>query len=136
VTSRRWLGAGLLGSSIVLSAAGQLSMKVGMQELRAISDAAPAAAWLTPIAWTVGGLACYGCSLLAWLAVLVRYPLSFAYPMLSLGYVLVYWGATHWSRLLEPATPLRTAGTLLILVGVVLVSTTNRRDAAAANEDA
>jgi len=31
-------------------------------------------------------------------------------------------GATHWPLLAETATPLRTLGTLLILVGVGLVS--------------
>jgi undecaprenyl phosphate-alpha-L-ara4N flippase subunit ArnF len=78
-----------------------------------------------PIAWTVAGLSAYACSLLIWLAVLVRYPLSFAYPLLGLSYALVYVGATHWPRLAEMATPLRTVGTLLILLGVALVLRTD-----------
>ena len=48
--------------------------------------------------------------------------MSFAYPTLSLSYILVYVGATHWPLLAETATPSRTLGTLLILVGVGLVS--------------
>jgi undecaprenyl phosphate-alpha-L-ara4N flippase subunit ArnF len=136
--SRRWLGAALLAASIVLSAAGQLGMKAGMQSLHALqssgtavdfdphSDLGLALSSLAPLrpalAWTLGGLAAYGFSLLAWLAVLVRYPLSYAYPLLGISYVLVYLGATHWDRLMEPMTPMRTAGTLLILAGVALVS--------------
>ena len=131
--ANRWLGRVLLASSIVLSAAGQLGMKAGMQELHALATRGvefAAASWseLAPaIEWTTAGLTAYGLSLLCWLAVLVRYPLSYAYPLLGLAYVLVYVGATHWPRLLEPASALRTGGTLLILAGVVLVTVAERR---------
>lgn len=131
--ANRWLGRALLASSIVLSAVGQLGMKAGMQELHALATrgvAMSAASWgeLAPaIEWTLAGLAAYGLSLLCWLAVLVRYPLSYAYPLLGLAYVLVYIGATHWERLAEPASVLRTGGTLLILAGVALVTVADRR---------
>jgi len=127
--SKRSFGIVLLTSSIVLSAVGQLCMKAGMQGLRE-SPVALEATWSAlrmlqePLLFAAGGLLAYAISMLAWLAVLVRYPLSYAYPFLSLSYVLVYLGATHWSRLMETATPLRTAGTLLILLGVILVSRT------------
>jgi undecaprenyl phosphate-alpha-L-ara4N flippase subunit ArnF len=132
--SARALGLVLLLSCIVLSAAGQLGMKVGMQELHRLPGTVQVAleseglsALLPALAWTLGGLAAYGLSLLAWLAVLVRYPLSYAYPLLGLSYVLVYLGATHWERLMEPATALRSFGTLLILAGVALVSLSGMR---------
>lgn len=126
------LGPLLLGSSILLSAAGQLGMKAGMQALadsgaQAAVHAATLAALAPAIEWTVAGLAAYGLSLVAWLAVLARYPLSYAYPLLGLSYVIVYVGATHWDRLHETATPLRTAGTLLILLGAALVSRSDTR---------
>jgi undecaprenyl phosphate-alpha-L-ara4N flippase subunit ArnF len=131
--ANRWPGRALLACSIVLSAAGQLGMKAGMQELHALttSGVAPlAAAWseLAPaVEWTAAGLTAYGLSLVCWLAVLVRYPLSYAYPLLGLAYVLVYAGATLWPRLAEPASLLRTGGTLLILAGVALVTVGDRR---------
>ena len=132
-TASRWLGRALLAGSIVLSAAGQLGMKAGMQELHALAArglALTAASWseLAPaIEWTAAGLVAYGLSLVCWLAVLVRYPLSYAYPLLGLAYILVYIGATHWSRIAEPASALRTGGTLLILAGVALVTVAERR---------
>ena len=129
----RWLGRSLLAASIVLSAFGQLGMKAGMQELHTLAThgvVLTAAAWseLAPtIEWTAAGLTAYGLSLVCWLAVLVRYPLSYAYPLLSLAYVLVYIGATHWERVAETGSALRTAGTLLILAGVALVTVADRR---------
>jgi multidrug transporter EmrE-like cation transporter len=130
----RWLGVVALSASIVLSALGQLGMKAGMQNLR-LARAGGELAWSLAassplrgaLVWTVAGLCAYGLSLLAWLAVLVRYRLSYAYPLLALSYVLVYVGATSWSQLAEPATPERTIGTLLILAGVALVSLTGER---------
>lgn len=110
-------------------------MKAGMHELHAMDGAVVGsvgsgteAALREAIIWTAVGLFAYGISLLSWLAVLARYPLSFAYPILSLSYVLVYAGATYWPLLAEDATTLRTVGTLLILVGVSLVSGTGRRE--------
>jgi undecaprenyl phosphate-alpha-L-ara4N flippase subunit ArnF len=122
-------GTALLGliSSIVLSAAGQLGMKIGMKELHALASS-DALSWATarPAAsWTIFGLLCYGISLLTWLAALVRYPLSFAYPLLGLSYVLVYLGATRMSALMEPATLVRSAGTVIVIIGVALVSVTH-----------
>jgi len=127
-----WIGWALLLTSLVLSAAGQLCMKAGMQELRHVATAEDVvwsvwslAATRPAVLWTAVGLACYGISLLAWLGVLVRFPLSYAYPLLGVNFVLVYVGATHWPLLMEPATPARTMGTLLIIAGVALVSLTS-----------
>jgi undecaprenyl phosphate-alpha-L-ara4N flippase subunit ArnF len=134
MTSARWIGAAALSASIVLSALGQLGMKAGMQSLklaRAGGEIAWQAASTPPLSdalfFTAAGLVAYGLSLVAWLAVLVRYRLSYAYPLLALSYVLVYAGATQWPVLAEAATPQRTIGTLLILAGVALVSLTGGR---------
>ena len=134
MTSGRSIGAACLAASIVLSALGQLGMKAGMQNLK-LARAGGEIAWSalsTPplrdaLFFTAAGLAAYGLSLLAWLAVLVRYRLSYAYPLLALSYVLVYVGATQWPALAEVPTPQRTIGTLLILAGVALASITGGR---------
>lgn len=68
------------------------------------------------------GLACYVLSMLFWLNVLVYLPLSVAYPLLSLSYVIVYLAATQVPAWGEAASDRRTAGILLIVLGVSLVS--------------
>lgn len=128
----RFVGGACLALSIVCSAGGQLGMKLGMQKLHDARSLAAGSAWADPIfwpaaLWTATGLASYVLSLAAWLVVLTRYPLSYAYPLLGLAYVLVYVGATQLPSLLEPATTVRTLGTLLILAGAALVSATNDR---------
>jgi len=114
-----------LAGSVVLSAVGQLCMKAGMLELNHALAAQRGALDLAGLdgaaIWTATGLVSYGVSLGLWLIVLVRYPLSLAYPLLSLSYVCVYLGATFWARLAETATLSRSLGTLAILLGVALV---------------
>lgn len=68
--------------------------------------------------WAVSGGVCYLVAVLLWVQVLQQLTLARAYPLLSLAYPLVYVGAIVW--LGEAATPQRTAGTLLVCVGVLL----------------
>ena len=127
-TRARGVGLAALATSIVLSAAGQLAMKVGMRDLHRVGiDDLANANWTAigpALLWTIVGVTAYAVSMLAWLLVLARYPLSYAYPFLGMSYVLVYAVATQWSALAEPSSPLRTFGTLLVVAGVVLVSAT------------
>jgi len=121
----------LLSTSILLSACAQLFMKAGMIELAAETAAGtnlPATLFATgpALAWVVAGLACYGVSMLAWLWLLAGRALSLVYPLLSISYILVYAGAVAWPRIGEHATVLRSAGTLLIVAGVVLVTWSGR----------
>jgi multidrug transporter EmrE-like cation transporter len=66
-----------------------------------------------------GGL-CYAASLCVWVAALTKAPVSTAYPMLSLGYVVVAAVSVAW--LGETLTPAKMLGIALICIGVVLVS--------------
>lgn len=66
------------------------------------------------------GMVCYGASVCVWLAALTKAPVSTAYPMLSLGYVVVAAVAVGW--LGETLTTTKIAGIALICVGVVLVT--------------
>lgn len=67
-----------------------------------------------------GGLACYALSLVIWVTVLSRTEVSFAYPFLGIGFVLV----TLVSALLlgEAVSVQRIAGTALIALGVAVLA--------------
>ena len=118
-------------TSIVLSACAQLLMKAGMIALAGVNSNAEAAIVDAVLnnsqipGYILSGLVCYAVSMLAWLLALTRYPLSLAYPLLGMSYVLVYLGAVLWQRIGEEFSLLRSAGILLVFVGVILVNYKN-----------
>jgi multidrug transporter EmrE-like cation transporter len=66
------------------------------------------------------GLACYGVSVLVWLIVLSRVDVSFAYPLLSVAYIVVALaGRTLFGETVSLA---RWAGILVICFGVFLIT--------------
>jgi len=65
-------------------------------------------------------LCAYGLSVIVWLVGLSRVPVSQAYPLLSLGYVINV--GLAWWLLGEIPNVQRVAGIAIIIVGVVLVS--------------
>ena len=65
-------------------------------------------------------LTAYGLSVVVWIIGLSRVPVSQAYPLLSLGYVLNI-GLAYW-LLGEIPNPQRIVGIGVIIVGVVLVA--------------
>lgn len=107
----------LLAVSVISGALGQLFMKAGM--LTGWQD-------YPGVAWIMLGIACYGMAMVVWIYVLAHFELSVAYPLLSLGYVLVYLGAVVWGRLDETFTLGKTLGVLCIMVGVVLIAKPSR----------
>jgi len=66
------------------------------------------------------GMLCYGASLCVWVAALSKAPVSTAYPMLSLGYVVVAAVSAAWLGV--TLTVSKALGIALICAGVVLVS--------------
>ncbi|MGM3176019.1 4-amino-4-deoxy-L-arabinose-phosphoundecaprenol flippase subunit ArnF [Dickeya lacustris] len=81
--------------SVLLVSGAQLSMKWGMSQLPALTEPLPFmfAALALPLAAAAvfAGLLAYALSMLCWFNALRFLPLSRAYPLLSLSYVLV-WG--------------------------------------------
>jgi undecaprenyl phosphate-alpha-L-ara4N flippase subunit ArnF len=117
----------LLSLSIVLSACAQLLMKASMMLLHGVAYTDVSVFQLiaenkTAFIWLVIGLGCYAVSMLSWMFALIKYELSFAYPLLGLTYVLVYLGAVYWPQIGEQLSWQRTVGIMLILFGVVLVN--------------
>lgn len=111
--------------SVGLSAAAQIALKVGVSDaqLQALlaSGRLSSFIWhaaLTP--WVVGGILMYVLSAVTWLFVLARADLSFAYPFVSLAFVVTaMYGA--WA-LHEPVGLARMGGVGLIVGGVLLMA--------------
>ncbi|MFV9614436.1 MAG: 4-amino-4-deoxy-L-arabinose-phospho-UDP flippase [Gammaproteobacteria bacterium] len=119
----------LLSLSIILSACAQLFMKISMLQLHQHDEPGFGSSLLfiifennAVLIWLIAGLACYALSMLSWMFALTKYELSFAYPFLGITYVLVYLGAVYWQQIGEQLSWQRTAGIVLILVGVVFVN--------------
>ena len=68
----------------------------------------------------MGGMACYAISLDVWIMALSRVPVSIAYPMLSIGYVINAFVAWQW--LGEALTAQKLLGIAVIVIGVILVT--------------
>ncbi len=114
----------LLAIGICLSVTGELLLKYGMNRF-GVLDLNPATLIptlfrvFTQVPILLGFIFVFGASIF-WLAVISRVPLSFAYPMLALGYVVT----ALMSRILfqETISPTRWAGIAVIGIGVVLIS--------------
>lgn len=110
-------GLFFLLTAILLGACGQLLLKQGMAShpgfhLRDVGALARSPA-------VVGGFGCYGLSVLLYFKALADLPLSFAYPTVALGYVLVIL-ASRW-RFGERVSAARWAAVAIICAGVALV---------------
>jgi len=113
----------LIGLSVVLGAIGQVLLKVGARTLRPELSVPGVGKLVLQVFQTPAlllGLICFGSSFLLWLVVLSRVELSYAYPMVSLGYLIVV--LASWLVLKEDLNALRLAGLLLICLGVSLVA--------------
>lgn len=113
----------LLSVAIVLTVCGELLLKRGMNlhgELNLVSETLVAdlgRMLANPFLW--GGFGLIFSGSIFWLSVISRIDLSLAYPMLSMGYVVVV--LASWVFLGEHVTLLRMAGVLVIIAGVSLV---------------
>lgn len=116
----------MLLTAIIMSGTGELLLKHGMNQVGELSlhpDQIVMELWksfTTPFV-LLGFVLIFGGSIF-WLAIISRVQLSYAYPMLSLGYIFVV--LTSWLLLNEHFQPMRLLGVLIIVVGVVVVSRT------------
>lgn len=116
-------------ASILLATLAQLSLKWAVSHLPHLSlDAPPDILNISypALAALAAGLASYALSMLCWFMALRRLPLAYAYPMLSLSYVLVCLLAAVLPSLNETLGVFKIAGILCILLGVRLINTPSR----------
>lgn len=112
---------GLALFSIFLGATGQFLFRLGMLHYGKVTVSG---IWrqlfhiiLTPAIFF--GFVCFGVSSVLWLVVISRWQLSFAYPMVALGYVLVI---TYGSVFLQEALTLpKIIGSIFILLGISIL---------------
>jgi multidrug transporter EmrE-like cation transporter len=113
-------------TGVLLNAGAQLLLKAGTNVLGVISltrDNWWDMLWkMGTQGYFVAGVFCYMVSLLVWIMGLSRVPVSVAYPMLSLGYVINAIAAYYLFG--ESVTITRWLGIGFIIVGVWLVART------------
>ncbi len=122
----------LLAASIFLTSIAQLMMKSGMLGVGELSfswtfaEQLFSADKIIPLGFVLGGLCCYGLSMIAWIGVLTRIELSIAYPFLSLSYIIVYLGAVLLPVLHESVSLIRLLGIVLISIGLYLITRSSK----------
>ncbi|MCP4574897.1 MAG: EamA family transporter [Deltaproteobacteria bacterium] len=118
----RYLPLILLG--VLLNATAQLCLKQGMRQVGhfafSLSNLAPIGFKVALNPFVFAGLVCYVVSVVVWLLALSRVEVSYAYPLLSVGYIVTAFAGQLFFG--EALGPMRWAGILVICLGVYLVT--------------
>lgn len=120
-------------ASVMLVSTAQLLLKWSVVQLPALDSNTAWLEWLNGSGMVqgvlvLGGL-CYGVSMGCWFMALRKLPLSRAYPLLSLSYVMVYFAAIGLPWFNETASIWKLIGVVLILFGIWFIYLpTLRRD--------
>ena len=119
-----WAAFAFLLTGVLLNAAAQLLLKAGTNVLGVITltrdNWADTLARMATQGYFVTGIVFYGVSVIVWILGLSRVPVSVAYPMLSLGYVVNAVAAHYLFG--EAVTVTRWLGIGFIVLGVWLVA--------------
>jgi drug/metabolite transporter (DMT)-like permease len=110
--------------AVLASATGQILLKKGMNNIgEVILDLRE----LLSILWRIGtnpyviiGLIIYLAGTVFWLAALSQVDLSYAYPFASLSYIVML--VASWGLFDEKISLMRLLGTLVVGIGVLLIS--------------
>ncbi|QDV51211.1 EamA family transporter [Gimesia fumaroli] len=70
--------------------------------------------------WVMSSFVCAFLAALSWMAAMTKFPLSYAYPFMSLAFVLVMFLSALFFK--EPVTIPKTIGLALIILGIVIGS--------------
>ncbi|MCD6282532.1 hypothetical protein J7J84_02855 [bacterium] len=111
----------ILLTSIVLGAVGQLMLRYAARLLAAPSQIG-IWRWLATVFTTpsvLGAFAFFAVSALLWIVALREAPLTVAYPMVALSYIIIFAGA--YFLFAEPITWTKIAGAALIVAGIIII---------------
>jgi multidrug transporter EmrE-like cation transporter len=112
----------LLG--VLLNAGAQLLIKEGTRRMGYFdfnwANLIPVGLQAATNPFILGGLASYVISVVVWIMVLSRVDVSFAYPMLSVGYIVNAAAAAYLFQ--EELSMARMSGIVTIMAGVYLIT--------------
>ena len=123
----------LIGIAVLLGSVGQVFMKIGMSGRGEIPPGG-AAAWYVHTVFSpyvFAGLMLYFISSLFWLTLLRWFELSFVYPLIATGYIVVMVFSyiltkMHIAGFNDQITWVRVMGVLLICAGVGFIAQTGK----------
>ena len=104
-------------------AGGQVLIKIGLDKVGGFSGSSSILYQFVKIfssAWVLGGIAMIGSQMLLWFWILAKYDLTKAYPLISMSYIFGLIFAVLFLK--EQPAALRILGTMLIVLGVILVA--------------
>ncbi len=114
----------LILAGVILNAAGQLLLKAGTNAVGHfdfhLDNVLPIGLKLALNPFILSGMVAYGVSLVVWIMALSRVPVSIAYPMLSIGYVINAFIAWHWFG--EALSAQKLLGIGCIVLGVYVIT--------------
>ncbi len=110
--------------SVLGGAFGQILLKKGMASMGPLTltvNQLWSVLWkIATNPYVVVGLGIYLFSTVFWLTALSRVDLSYAYPFASLSYIVML--VASWTIFSENITPMRLLGSLVVGLGVLLIS--------------
>ncbi|NOU00574.1 MAG: EamA family transporter [Gallionella sp.] len=114
----------LIFTGVMLNATAQILMKAGTNAIGYFDFNMEN---IVPIGWKlatewhiVAALFCYALSVVIWILALSRVPVSIAFPMLSMAYVVN--AVAAWYLLGEAFNPTKLIGMGVIILGVIIIS--------------
>jgi multidrug transporter EmrE-like cation transporter len=111
---------------VLLNASAQLAIKQGMKNIGffdfRLENCIPVLLSAAISPYILAGLSCYVISVVVWMMVLSRVEVSYAYPLLSIGYIVT--AMAGWLLFNESMNSSRWIGILVICLGVWLITRT------------
>ena len=115
---------GLIFTGVMLNAAAQILMKAGTNSIGYFEFSM---ANIVPIGWKLAtewhivvALICYALSVIIWILALSRVPVSIAFPLLSMAYIVT--AVAAWYLLGEALSLNKMVGIVVIILGVIIIS--------------
>lgn len=116
----------LILTGVLLNAGAQLALKQGMRQIGHFDFKLGS---IINVGWNVAtnpfvisGLSCYVVSVVVWLMVLSRVEVSYAYPLLSVGYIVTAFAGYYFFS--EALSFSRWIGIITICIGVWFITRT------------